>query len=380
MFIVLDLKRCQEWSCEEVCKWIQSLGTIYETYVDGFKRHEIDGYRLLKIVDDDALSEFGVNSSHNRRVILDGINQLNNRSEPATPTSSIGFSDFYNEFLGDFVLPLHLSDSAYPDTQSCILKPRENKIHAKLYDQIIGWLGPLPSEIDIDRIELVHNPESYRMFLQQINRTERKQTHEAFQPHLYMESNAIERSNVLDQLQTLTNQVKHNRSASIVRVWHGCKSSIVSELVSNGFAALSKLDNGWYGKAMYFTSSGEYAAKYTNPTGCLVMCYVILLNPFPVITDDAPVGVSSKTFRFYGTGNYANYQCHYIPVAPVKEDTVWNFRPPPNGVQDARFDEFAIFQQSDILPQIIVHLKPANNSSAYENFDENLHTRFLSKE
>jgi hypothetical protein len=108
------------------------------------------------------------------------------------------------------------------------------------------------------------------------------------------------------------------------------------------------------------------------------MCYVVLLNPFPVITDDAPPLVPSKSFRFYGAGNYANYQCHYIPVAPINEDTSWNFRPPPNGVQDATYDEFAIFQQSDILPQVIVHLKPGNTSSDTSN--ETFHRIFLSKE
>jgi hypothetical protein len=130
---------------------------------------------------------------------------------------------------------------------------------------------------------------------------------------------------------------------------------------------------------MYFTSSAEYAAKYTNPTGCLIMCYVVLLNPFPVITNDAPPGVSSKNFRFYGTGNYSNYQCHYVPVAPVSEDTSWNFRPPPNGIKDARFDEFAIFQQADILPQVIVHLKPGTSSSTDTTNDDS-QTVFLCKE
>src|SRR5439155_25632762 len=90
--------------------------------------------------------------------------------------------------------------------------------------------------------------------------------------------------------------------------------------------------------------------------------YVVLLNPFPVITDDAPPGEHSRNFRFYGRGNYSNYQCHYISVAPVNEDTSWDFRPPPNGVRNAPYDELAIFQQADILPQAIVHLKPRTAS------------------
>ncbi len=344
-----------------------------------FQQHNINGHRLLNFVDDEALIEFGVTSSHNRRIIIYNIKQFKDKHATTMMSDSIHVDNFYDEFVGDFVPSLHLADSTYPNTMSCILKPFEDNTHSMLYDQIIKWLGPLSSDIDIDKIELVHNPESYRMFLQQINRTERKQTQVAFQPHLNTESNPAERKKILEHLQTLIHQVKHNRTAPVVRVWHGCKRAIVSSLISDGFAALGKLDNGWFGKAMYFTSSAEYAAKYTNPTGCLIMCYVILLNPFPVITDDAPPGVPSKTFRFYGTGNYSNYQCHYIPVAPVTEDTSSNFRPPPNGVQDARYDEFAIFQQADILPQVIVHLKPGISSFS-QTTNEDSPTIFLCKE
>jgi hypothetical protein len=152
------------------------------------------------------------------------------------------------------------------------------------------------------------------------------------------------------------------------------------KLLSNGFAALSKLDNGWFGAAMYFTSSAEYAAKYTNSNGCLIMCYVVSLNPFPVITDDAPPGTSSSDFSFYGRGNYSNYQCHYIPVAPGNDDTSCAFCPPPNGVQDARYDELAVFQQADILPQVVVHLKPQFTSSTSVASAGNSEKKILSKE
>lgn len=379
-FLAPDLDYCIDWSCEDVCNWIRSLGDIYENYIQTFQKQNINGYRLLNFVDDDALTEFGVISVHNRRVIMDSIKQLKDHHAKPTMSNDIRVSDFHSDYVGDFVPRLYLTDSMYSNTKSRVLKPLEDKIHLFLYDQIKRWVGPLPSEIDIDKIELVHNVETYRTFLQQINRTERQQQQKEFQPHLNIETNPVERTKVLNRLQTLIQQVNHNRKASIVRVWHGCKPTVVSQLVSDGFAALGKLDNGWYGKAMYFTSSAEYATKYTDPTGCLIMCYVVLLNPFPVITDDAPQNAPSKTFRFYGKGNYANYQCHYIPVAPVSETARWNFRPPPRGVEDAPFDELAIFQQSDILPQVIVHLKPKTTSSASESSNKNSLKIFLSKE
>lgn len=266
-----------------------------------------------------------------------------------------------DQFNGDYMLSLHLTETTYSNSLSCVLRPNENRTHLKRYDEILQWLGPLPNETDIDKIELIHNTDLHRMFRLRIKLTESKQKQKEFQPDLNKETNPTEREKVLDRLHLLSQKVQHNRSASVVRVWHGCSRASVSKILSNGFAALSKLDDGWFGKAMYFTSSAEYAAKYTNSDGCLIMCYVLLLNPFPVITDDAPPSEHTSNFKFYGKANHSNYQCHYIPVVPVDKDTSWNFRPPPNGVQDAIYDELAVFQQDDILPQVVVHLKSRSN-------------------
>jgi hypothetical protein len=379
-FVALDQDRCLEWSCEDVCDWIKSLGDIYATYVGGFKRYNIDGNRLLNFVDAADLREFGVNSSHSCKIILHGIEELKKRCPALLLSSTTTTENFYDQFAGDYSLPLRLTDTVYPNTESCVLQSHKDRIHSKLYTQILKWIGPLPNDTDIDKIELVHNPDSYRMFLQQIKRTESRQNEETFQPRINAESNPTERKKVLDRLQSLTQKVHHNRTVPVVRVWHGCSRTTVSKLLSNGFAALSKMDRGWFGTGMYFTSSAEYAAKYTSSNGCLIMCYVLLLNPFPVISDDAPTGISSSNFRFYGRGNYSNYQCHYIPVAPIGEDTYWDFRPPRGGVQDAPYDELVVFQQADILPQVIVHLKPRFSSSASVASGGSLERIFLSKE
>lgn len=359
-----DVTRCADWSCEDVCNWIRSLGKAYETYIDTFQRQNINGDLLLNCITEEILIEFGVNLLYHRQAILYNIKQLKSKFTPFSTPIANQSNHFDSQLVGDFVPPLDLRESTYPDAMSCILKPSEDKTHAMIYEQMIQWLGPLPSSVAIDKIELVHNPESYRIFLHQLNRTERKQSQPAFQPHLDSESNPIERRKVLDRLQTLIGQVQHNRDVSVVRVWHGCKREIAPELISNGFAALGQLDHGWFGKAIYFTSSAEYAMKYTNSSGCLIMCYVIVLNPFPVISDDAPLIIPSRDFRFYGRGNYLNYQCHYIPVAPAFEGTLKNFRPPANGVEHASFDEFAIFQQSDILTHAVVYLKPGTDTSS----------------
>jgi hypothetical protein len=141
-------------------------------------------------------------------------------------------------------------------------------------------------------------------------------------------------------------------------MWHGCRRSVLSSLLSHGFATLGTLDDGWYGKAMYFTSSAKYATRYCSTNGgCLIMCYIVLLNRFPVVSADAPLNVSPTKFRFYGRGNHKNYQCHYIPVSPVGGEASMDFRPPSTDTNDAIYDELAVFQETCILPQIVVHFQ-----------------------
>ncbi|CAF0977353.1 unnamed protein product [Didymodactylos carnosus] len=189
----------------------------------------------------------------------------------------------------------------------------------------------------------------------QLQFIEDRQDQPDFQPNLSMEINQEERTYVLERLDLLCKQVSHNRRVRIVRMWHGCNRETLPYLLSNGFATLGKIDDGWYGRAMYFTSSAKYALRYGN---CLIMCYILLLNPFPVVTNDAPHGASPTTFRFYGRGNYKNYQCHYIPVAPTDRDpTTTDYRPPTNGIDGALYDELAVFQEINILPQVVVHFK-----------------------
>ncbi|CAF1463299.1 unnamed protein product [Adineta steineri] len=197
------------------------------------------------------------------------------------------------------------------------------------------------------------------MFLQQLESIENKQQQAVFQPQLNVENSREERQRVLNRLDTLCQQVSHNRSVRIIRMWHGCRQNILPNLLSDGFSTLGFLDDGWFGKAMYFTSSAKYATRYCGQTGgCLIMCYLLLLNPFPVTRTDAPPAVSPNRFRFYGKGNYKNYQCHYIPVSPVGGPNTQDYRPPSSGnVDDAEYDELAIFQEANILPQVVIHFQ-----------------------
>ncbi|CAF1479395.1 unnamed protein product [Didymodactylos carnosus] len=70
------------------------------------------------------------------------------------------------------------------------------------------------------------------------------------------------------------------------------------------------------------------------------MCYILILNPFPIVTDDVSPNVPFSTLRFYGKGTHQNYQCHYIPMATTDNNpNTIDYRPQVNGIDNALYDE-----------------------------------------
>jgi hypothetical protein len=71
---------------------------------------------------------------------------------------------------------------------------------------------------------------------------------------LQEESNPQERTRVLKSIKDLAGKVQHNRNLSIVGVWHGTTVDKAEWIMQTGFANLGLLDEGWFGKGIYFTS------------------------------------------------------------------------------------------------------------------------------
>lgn len=122
----------------------------------------------------------------------------------------------------------------------------------------------------------------------------------------------------------------------------------------------------------YFTSYPQYASVYAGYTNgnanrpatihdtppaepyhkVLVLCYVLLLNAYPVTALD------EEERRLNGKGNYQNYQSHYAAVN-LKKDTKMDYKPAVS-LTEAEFDELIVFNEAFILPQFVVHFKPPN--------------------
>lgn len=180
-------------------------------------------------------------------------------------------------------------------------------------------------------LQVVFNPARFRLFLGQLEALEHRQLSPAFAPKLEQESHPEQRAAVLAHLDSLAAQVQHNRKLRIVRVWHGTNANVLQHILEDGFAAIATLDDGqcvrfcflfcrcvricsrglcagWFGKGIYLTSSAKYALRYCKNPKVLVLCYALLLNPYPLIADDAPEDKEPEQFALYGRGNHKNYQ------------------------------------------------------------------------
>lgn len=76
-----------------------------------------------------------------------------------------------------------------------------------------------------------------------------------------MESLSRPRRDLLDSLDCLfagKEEKGGEGRVKIVRGWHGTTMERAKSIMVSGFASLARLDDGWFGKGIYFTTFPEY--------------------------------------------------------------------------------------------------------------------------
>ena len=77
----------------------------------------------------------------------------------------------------------------------------------------------------------------------------------------------------------------HNKNLDIplINALHGTDYFIAEKIAETGFAALSSLDAGFFGKGIYFTTLLLYTLPYCcgKRTPCIIMSYLNMVFPFP---------------------------------------------------------------------------------------------------
>lgn len=115
----------------------------------------------------------------------------------------------------------------------------------------------------------------------------------------------------------------------VMPMLHGTVEQVAWKICQAGFSTVATLDDGYYGKGMYFTNSLDYALTYakaverresgktesTLPYRVVVVAFVLPGNTYPV-TDDPIIGfdAAKKGIRndkgFMGNSCRSGYQSH----------------------------------------------------------------------
>ncbi len=152
-------------------------------------------------------------------------------------------------------------------------------------------------------------------------------------------------------------------------LWHGTAKHVCHSIASTGFTYFGKhhffnpdaqlgtfqnVDAGYYGSGVYFTNSAKYAAMYS--TGNLLLAWVAMKEPFPVINDIPHPRKGKDMGMLEGHGAYQAYNAHYIPVAPISTDSDCMEYYPCYDNQAPVCDELVVFQEAQTLPRFWVEI------------------------
>jgi len=124
------------------------------------------------------------------------------------------------------------------------------------------------------------------------------------------DDNAQKHQFVFDKFKELCNKYPWNQNSSspIIPVLHGTDFLVAEKICESGFAALSSLDAGYFGKGIYFTSSFLYTVPYCcqRKSPAVILSWVVPGNCYPVIEDHT--GPTS----LMGAALKPGYSSHYV--------------------------------------------------------------------
>lgn len=230
---------------------------------------------------------------------------------------------------------------------------RKYEVNSKEFE-LVNSLLTRKGSLKISKIQAIYNQDLTVSFINQWNimMTRKSQSSDQFFVNTY--SKNPEKVKVIEHFQNNVFSIhSNNKSIPLVPVLHGTDLDIAKKIASTGFAALSSLDAGYYGKGIYFTTHLLYTLPYCgakrNPA--IIISYLNMGNIYPVTEDHK----GSKSLL--GTALKSGYNSHYIMTN--KDGFIYD--------KGDICDEIVVSQESQILPAFIITLDP---ESCIKEFDK----------
>jgi len=216
---------------------------------------------------------------------------------------------------------------------------------------------PVPG-YDIGRVDVVYNPKMLNLFESYLEGLQEKKGNPAFMPDWEKEdtdagksSREIKwRAKISASFEEITvpYKVMAYSAVKLLPVWHGTDPAILDSIFRTGYANLSKMDDGFFGKGFYFTQHPAYANRVYSK-GALLLNWVGCFAAYPVMDGDMP--------KLRAKNNYKQYDAHFVPVVPASNSpNEISYYPTKPGEQYV-YNELALFQSAGCLPWGIIHLQ-----------------------
>jgi len=100
---------------------------------------------------------------------------------------------------------------------------------------------------------------------------------------------------------------------------HATVGAVCEKIAETGFASLSKVDNGFYGKGIYLSTHAPYAQQYVDQISdpAILISWVLPGNPYPVIEHP------KQPNNLIGSALKSGYTSHYVIVTNVIRTELW---------------------------------------------------------
>lgn len=153
------------------------------------------------------------------------------------------------------------------------------------------------SQFEISRAYAIQNDNLKDQFFSTLHRAQNKVQEDpnSFKNELWRNGNETNGKNwrewILNKLNTFVDKFPHNKSSmlKIIPLFHIVKKEeVAKKICETGFSPISIMDDGWFGKGIYFTTNLSYGTKYhgeSNEQGefIILLTFVFLGNVYPVI-------------------------------------------------------------------------------------------------
>src|SRR3984885_3071348 len=252
-----------------------------------------------------------------------------------------------------------------------------------------------PTNRALKRIVCIHQSRQNNVFENTIPSMETEANNETFKPKWHKEDNASHRQQTMTRFGNMvsqfspfsipwTNSRKESfKNVRVLPLWHGSDAQKCDSICRSGFTFFGKhsyfgaqsgnqsTDVGYFGSGIYFTTSARYAADLYSDGEHLLLAWVSMRDPYPVINDLPVTQKGSDMKKLEGRGAFENYNAHYIPVVAIDpKDKTCAIYYPCYQSQEPACDEIVVFQPSQTLVRFWVEMAvdlPSNVKEASLN-------------